>query len=799
MNVGRGGQLYRVGDRLLTVSRLDKVLYPETGTTKAEILHYYLTVADAMIPLMHGRPVTRKRWVDGVGTANSPGEVFFRKDLEDSAPGWIPTGRQTHSTGVSTYPLAQEAAVLAWFAQVAALELHVPQWRFGRQGQPRHPDRLVLDLDPGEGMGLQDCAAVAGLCRDILDDMGMSTFPVTSGSTGIHLYAPLDGTHNSDVISAFARELARGLEADHPDLVVSTMTKSRRRGRVLVDWSQNNSSKTTIIPYSLRGRLRPTVAAPRTWEEITAPGLRHLEMGEVLERLERGLNPIAALGDEDVSIDRLSTYRSMRDPGRTTEPVPAQSPSQGSEGHRPIFVIHEHHASSLHWDFRLEHFGVLVSWAIPKGPPAEHGTNRLAIKTEDHPIEYASVEGVIPRGEYGAGTVSIWDSGFFECEKWVDGSEVIAVLHGEKAGGLGGIPRRFALVTTASMGKDAWLLRLPDAQPEGAPTLPRTVPTINDLPSPMLARPAVRGDVAEGSWAYEMKWDGYRLVAGIVTDGTNGAVVLSSRNGVDMTDRVPELSELVHLLTGDALAAGGAILDGELVTVDEQGRPDFGKLQAALRGDEEADLRYMVFDILHLGPPSAGRSLIRRPFLERRSILEAGVAAGEHVAIPPHDLGDLATAEKASRELGLEGVVAKRIDSVYLPGERGTAWLKLKFHPHQSIVVIGVRRGRDGRGIRSLLAAVPDDQGELRYAGRVGSGFSQSQLVAIDQELRRLERKTPPVADVPEADMLDAWWVTPKKVGEVTVAGRTRNGRLRHAVWRGWRTDLAPADVRWEV
>ncbi|MCY1158696.1 MAG: ATP-dependent ligase, partial [Citricoccus sp.] len=383
-------QTYTVGQRSLSVSNLDKVLYPATGTTKAEVMRYYLGVADVLIPQVARRPVTRKRWVDGVGTQDRPGTVFFRKDLEDSAPAWIPTGRIVHAERTNTYPLADEPAVLAWFAQVAALELHTPQWRFGRNGQPRNPDRLVLDLDPGEGAGLAECAEVARLCRDLLTDMGLEAYPVTSGSKGIHLYAGLDGRHNSEAISTVAHELARALEADHRDLVVSAMKRSLRAGKVFVDWSQNSASKTTVSPYSLRGRERPWVAAPRTWEELEDPGLRHLEFEEVLERVAGGLDPIAPLGwapdgpdggdDGDDSgagadsgtaeaIDRLSRYRSMRDPGKTAEPVPAQPPveQEFGEGQLPSFVIQEHHARRLHWDFRLEHSGVLVSWAVPKG------------------------------------------------------------------------------------------------------------------------------------------------------------------------------------------------------------------------------------------------------------------------------------------------------------------------------------------------------------------------------------------------------------------------------------------------
>lgn len=284
-----------IGGHRLRVTNLDKVMYPETGTTKADVIDYYTRVADYLVPLAKNRPATRKRWVSGVGTPEKPGQVFFEKNLPDSAPSWVPRRDLQHSDHVKTYPLVNNLSTLVWIAQQNALEIHVPQWRFGRGSARRNPDRMVLDLDPGEGAGLPECAAVAKLVREILTDMGLDPLPVTSGSKGIHLYTALDGTQSSEQVSAIAKELARALEADHPDLVVSDMKKAVRSGKVLLDWSQNNANKTTIVPYSLRGRLRPTVAAPRTWREIGSPSLRQLEFREVLARLEKKGDLLAEL------------------------------------------------------------------------------------------------------------------------------------------------------------------------------------------------------------------------------------------------------------------------------------------------------------------------------------------------------------------------------------------------------------------------------------------------------------------------------------------------------------------------
>lgn len=289
-------QSIRVGEVTLAVSNLGKVMYPQTGTTKGDVLDYYLQVAPALIPQAAWRPATRKRWVNGVGTEAEPGQVFFRKDIEDGAPDWVPTGAIKHQRRTNVYPLANTPAVLAWFAQLAALEIHTPQWRFGSGGEARNPDRLVIDLDPGPGAGLAQCVEVAHAVREKLGGMQMDLVPVTSGSKGIHLYAPLDGRTTSADASALAKQVALGLEETMPTLVVATQSKALREGKVLIDWSQNSAAKTTVCPYSLRGRMRPTVAAPRDWDELDDPKLTQLGYREVLERLAADINPIAKQG-----------------------------------------------------------------------------------------------------------------------------------------------------------------------------------------------------------------------------------------------------------------------------------------------------------------------------------------------------------------------------------------------------------------------------------------------------------------------------------------------------------------------
>lgn len=476
---------------------------------------------------------------------------------------------------------------------------------------------------------------------------------------------------------------------------------------------------------------------------------------------------------EEVAEQKLDKYRSKRDAARTPEPVPP--PGEVAAAGNDTFVIQEHHATALHWDFRLERDGVLVSWAVPKGLPLDPGVNRLAVPTEDHPMEYAEFEGEIAQGEYGGGRVTIWDRGTYETQKWSD-REVMVVLHGSRIQG------RYVLFRTGKQ----WMVHRMDPAPEGYEPPPERI-------APMMATLRDRLPSDDEHWAYEMKWDGVRAV--VYVDG--GRPTAYSRNDLDITDTYPELRAMAQ-----SLGSTQAVLDGELVAFDDAGRPSFERLQPRMHISSPAKARslmrsvpvtYLIFDVLHLN----GRSMLGVPYRERRKLLESLELSGPSWRTPPAWFGGGPDVLAASAEQGLEGVLAKRLTSTYQAGRRSDAWLKVKNLRTQEVIVGGWRPGSGRRGgtIGSLLVGIRHGD-DLVYAGKVGTGFTEAILRDLGTRLSALERPASPFAGaVPPADARAAHWVAPTLVGEVRFSEWTRDGRLRHPAWRGLRPDKKPDDV----
>jgi bifunctional non-homologous end joining protein LigD len=464
---------------------------------------------------------------------------------------------------------------------------------------------------------------------------------------------------------------------------------------------------------------------------------------------------------------KLDEYRRKRDPAKTPEPFSAGSGRRA----RPIFVVQRHDARRLHYDFRLERNGALASWAVPKGVPTEPGGRALAVHVEDHPIEYARFEGEIPKGQYGAGTVELWDSGTYELlEEKRDGGLTFR-LDGTRFRGV------WTLVPAHLDGKEKnWLLlRKRDEDADGGE------PRSRRRYAPMLATLAAEAPRG-GDWQFEVKWDGYRAIAYV----EHGRATLLSRNDNDLTARFAPIAKSLGQLPD-------CVLDGEVCALDEQGRSSFSAMQQGTGA-----LVYYAFDLLE----EDGQPLVDRPLTERRDRLRRLLGKARPPILLSESFDDGEALLAAAREQGLEGIVAKRGGCPYREGKRNREWLKVKTHGRQELVVAGWTKGSGSRatGFGSLVLGVQRD-GALVWAGNVGTGFTQAEIERLLAKLRPLRRATTPFAVEPKMPRVrkgDVQWVEPRLVAEVEFSEWTHDGRLRQPSYQGLREDKAPEEVRRE-
>jgi bifunctional non-homologous end joining protein LigD len=468
----------------------------------------------------------------------------------------------------------------------------------------------------------------------------------------------------------------------------------------------------------------------------------------------------------------LREYERKRDRKKSPEPFGGKRKTK-----EPIFVVQRHDARRLHYDFRLERDGALASWAVPKGLPLEPGQQHLAVHVEDHPLDYAGFEGEIPKGQYGAGTVEIWDKGTYELvEEKRDGGLTVR-LYGEKLDGT------WTLIPAHLDGKEQnWLVvRKRDDAAQAANARRTYAPMLATLEEPE-NMPRVAG------WEYEIKWDGYRIVARVA----GGAAELRTRKDQDYTQRFANVAKEL----AKALKTPDCVVDGEVCALDEEGRPSFSAMQQAKAG---TPIVYYVFDLLEVD----GEPVVDQPLSERRARLRKLLDGRNRTVQFSQGFDDGPALYDAAKQQRLEGIMGKKLDSRYLPGKRSRDWLKFKTHGEQELVIAGYTRGKGRRewSFGSLVLATNERNG-LKWAGNVGTGFDDAEIERLLKRLHPLERETSPLANPPKMPRVrkgDVVWVEPKLVAEISFAEWTHDGRLRAPVYQGLREDKDASEVRREL
>ena len=722
-----------VGKHKLELSNLEKVLFPDDGITKAEIIEYYLKIAPTLLQHIKGRALTLIRFPDGI-----TGENFYQKNRPEWAPAWlefVKLGKEEKKD----YIIATEPASLVWLANLASLELHQLH---SRKPDFEHPDYMVFDLDPPEGYDFSKLVTLAADLRNFIESFGYSCFVKTTGGKGIHICCPLEPRWDFHTVFEAAQAIALPFTERFPKETTLHIKKDARKGRVLIDIFRIRSGQSIVSPYSLRGRNGAPVSMPLTWDELAhLKSPTEFNINNVLEKVVQNGDAWEGIGAFAVDIhthrktrvvkekklppnrkhktpEQLESYEKKRDFKKTPEPE-----ARIIEGSGTSFVVHRHHASHLHYDLRLEQDGVLKSWAVPRGLPPHPGVKRLAVQTEDHPMKYLTFDGEIPKGQYGAGEMWIYALGKYQITKDKKDGFYFRLSSRE----VNGEYRIYKIKAKE------WLLERVDTP---------QVNYLQDLIEPMLSGSADKPPVSN-NFLHEVKWDGIRALIAV----EDGQIRIRTRNQNDVTKQFPELT-----VTDKAFRATCGLFDGEIVCLDKSGKADFKKVIHRLMSTGETTIQKgmrsnpvhcYVFDCLYMD----GRSLINEPLEKRREWLKDAIKADTPYRISEAVENGTALFE-AAREFALEGIISKDKTSKYYPGKRSDQWLKVKVRSTRECVILGYNPGKGDRSVTfgGLHIAERSDTGFV-YRGKVGTGFDDATIKEIFKQLKALKEIKKPIPD----------------------------------------------------
>ena len=749
-----------IDGRALKLSNLEKVLYPSIGITKAQVIQYYLDVAPSLLRYIKDRPLTVIRFPDGV-----EGKSFYSKDKPAWTPEWIPGLKIQHEEKTIDYLIPIDKPSIVWLANLACLELHPTQ--FIRHNDMK-PDFFVVDLDPDEQLGFGQVKEAAWQIRDFLIQYDYTAFLKTSGGKGLHLYIPIIPETTFDEMIDALKSIVKIFIAQHQKLYTLNVSKAQRKGKILIDIYRNYLSNTTVAPFSLRGKKGAPVSLPILWEHLDnlekssqyniTNYKSYLEAnGDVWESWrdhETSLHNRRQIHSVDAPLDdRLKDYVDKRDFKKTAEPQ-----AQVSSNYKDQYVIQLHNASNLHYDLRLEDKGVLLSWAIPKGLPFVSGQKRLAIRTEDHPIKYINFEGVIPKGAYGAGEMWVLHGGKIIWKKKSDSSYHFT-LKSPKG------QRGYKLFKTGK--GDQWLVECESDY---------TFVNDSNRVAPMLAS-ASRTIPKSSKYAFEVKWDGIRVIVYYEND----KVKIISRGGRDITEQFPELQ------MPDICRVEHAVLDAEIVVLDDKGRPMFHDVISRMHKKGISSIKRLmtakpvtcyVFDLLSLD----GYDVMHEPLKRRRAWLKTILKSGVQYRMS-ETFNDGAQLFKAIELQGMEGVMAKDQTGRYLQDHRSDSWIKIKCRKLEQCTIIGYTEGQGDRaGLMGAMHLVVWEDDRMVYKGKVGTGYDHAKLKMLYELLSSMEVVDKPIDDKIEEEHKTTW-IKPELSCEIEYATLSSNGTYREPVF----------------
>ncbi len=744
----------------LKLSNLDKVLWPDEGITKAELIQYYLSVYKYIQKHISGRPLTLIRYPDGIN-----GNKFYSKNAPDHTPDWVPKTLQSDITYIYT----SKSADLIYLANLASLELHAMTHVVDDQGRP---NTMIFDLDPDVGF---DFDALKIICKKLVDhltNLGYHPHIKTSGGKGLHIYVPLLPNYSQDEVFNCAKLIGQEFINKNPECTLK-ISKEKRVGKILIDIYRNHQSQTCVAALSTRAKPGAPVSMPILLEDLNDlksssqfniknaiayldafnPWENYLELATRLHT-DIGSNTISETKEKDETNlieSKLEPYNQKRNFEKTSEPSP--EPTKPSASNR--YVIQMHDATNLHYDLRIEENGVLTSWAIPKSLPTLQGIKRLAIRTEDHPIKYLDFEGIIPSGEYGGGTMWIYDQGKYELIKKTEDSYKIRLYGGDIQG-------EYSLFKTK---ENQWIVELKSEDKK------------MNSQGFMLADQVVEVPLSS-NYFFELKWDGIRVSA--VKEGDT--VKLLSKSGRDISSQFPEIIEGLKKIEVEV-----ALFDGEIVCLDNVGKPifanvisrmhtkSFSAIQSSIKSNPSV---LYVFDCRYLDGKNCENLHIER----RQEWINLLIKKSEHLRVS-EVFDDGASLFEAAKSMGLEGIMAKRKESKYQADKRSKDWLKIKVRNILDVQIIGYTKGKGDRSpLLGSIHVATNIEGVFKYMGKVGTGFNEATLKEMFDLLSTKQLINKPIQDIVEEEY-NSTWIADGPTIEVQYASITPNGTLREPVF----------------